>query len=122
MTERRNITVDVLVVGGGVVGCAVARHLAVNTGAQVALVEARSDVCGGTSKANTAILHTGFDAVPGSVESRLVSRGYELLSEWATRAAVAVEHTGALLVAWDDEQAENLPSLVKKAAANGYHH
>ena len=105
-----------------VVGCAVARHLAVNTGAHVALVEARSDVCGGTSKANTAILHTGFDAVPGSVESRLVSRGYELLSEWAPRAGVAVEHTGALLVAWDDEQAENLPSLVKKAVANGYHH
>lgn len=111
---------DVTVVGGGVVGCAVARHLAVHTTARVALVEARGDVCSGTSKANTAILHTGFDAVPGSLESRLVARGYHLLRQWAPIAGVTVESTGALLVAWDDEQAEALPTLAAKAAANGY--
>ena len=47
---------------------------------RVALIEARGDVGDGTSKANTAILHTGFDAMPGSLESRLVARGYALLS------------------------------------------
>ena len=60
---------DVVVVGGGVVGCAVARLLSHHHLA-VALLEAGPDVGAGTSKANTAILHTGFDATPGSLESR----------------------------------------------------
>lgn len=110
---------DVAVVGAGVVGCAVARLLSQHH-LRVALVEARSDVGAGTSKANTAILHTGFDAVPGSVEARLVARGYELLREYAPSAGISVEDTGAVLVAWDDEQAANLPALHAKAAKNGY--
>ena len=113
--------VDVAVIGGGVVGCAVARA-AVLAGASVVIVESRNDIGAGTSKANTAILHTGFDAVPGSVESRLVARGYTLLREWAPRVGVSIEPTGAVLVAWDDEQAASLPALQAKAAANGYHH
>jgi glycerol-3-phosphate dehydrogenase len=112
---------DVAVVGGGVVGCAVARLLAKHD-LRVALVEALHDIGAGTSKANTAILHTGFDATPGSVESRLVARGYELLREYAPTAGIAVEPTGAVLVAWDDEQAASLPALAAKAAANGYAH
>jgi len=115
---------DVVVVGGGVVGCAVARLLSMQRAdgrpLTVALVEARTDVGAGTSKANTAILHTGFDATPGTLESRLVARGYRLLSDYASAAGISVEHTGAVLVAWDDEQAANLPELAAKAAANGY--
>ncbi len=112
---------DVTVVGGGVIGCAVARELT-RRDLAVALVEARNDVGAGTSKANTAILHTGFDATPGSTESRLVARGYELLRAYAPNAGISVEETGAVLVAWDDEQAESLPTLAAKAAANNYMH
>lgn len=120
MNQQRAATDhDVAVVGGGVVGCAVARLLSRHR-LSVALLEARADVGAGTSKANTAILHTGFDATPGSVESRLVSRGYHLLSAHAAATGVAVERVGAVLVAWDDEQAANLPALSAKAAANGY--
>ena len=110
---------DVVVVGGGVVGSAVARLLS-HQRLRVAIVEAKADVGAGTSKANTAILHTGFDATPGSIESRLVRRGYELLSSHAVAAGIAVERVGAVLVAWDDEQAAQLPALSAKAAANGY--
>lgn len=110
---------DVAVVGGGVVGAAVARELSRHD-LSVALLEAGRDVGAGTSKANTAILHTGFDATPGTVEARLVARGYELLREYAPAAGISIEETGALLVAWDDEQAQGLPALVAKAAANGY--
>ena len=110
---------DVVVVGGGVVGCAVARELS-HQQLTVALVEARNDIGAGTSKANTAILHTGFDAVPGSLESRLVARGYELLRAYAPTVGISVETTGAVLVAWDDEQAANLTALSAKAVANGY--
>ncbi len=110
---------DVAVVGGGVIGSAVARELS-RYHLSVALLEARNDIGAGTSKANTAILHTGFDATPGSTESRLVSRGYELLRTYAPGAGISVEETGAVLVAWDDEQAANLPALAAKAAANSY--
>ncbi|BBX88839.1 NAD(P)/FAD-dependent oxidoreductase [Mycolicibacterium boenickei] len=111
---------DVVVIGAGIVGSAIAREL---SGYQlsVALLEARDDVGDGTSKANTAILHTGFDAKPGTLESAMVSRGYQLLSDYATRTGIPVEHTGAILVAWDDEQLDALPGLKEKAEANGYH-
>ncbi len=111
---------DVVVVGGGIVGCAIARALA-GTSLSVMLVEARDDVGDGTSKANTALLHTGFDATPGTLESRLVSRGYHLLGQYAEQTGIPVERTGALLVAWTDEEREALPGLKDKAAGNGYH-
>lgn len=112
-------TVDVAVIGAGVVGCAIARRLS-RDGATVVLIDRASDVGDGTSKANTAILHTGFDTVPGSLESRLVARGHGLLADYAAAAGIAVERCGALLVAWDEEQEAALPGLAAKAAANGY--
>jgi len=115
------VTYDVVVIGTGIVGSAVARDL---SGCQlsVALLDARCDVGDGTSKANTAILHTGFDAKPGTLESRMVSRGYQMLSDYAQQTGIPVEHTGALLVAWDTEQLDALPTLKAKATANGYQH
>lgn len=112
---------DVIVVGAGIVGCAIARELA-GTQLSVTLVEARNDVGDGTSKANTALLHTGFDATPGTLESRLVARGYDLLGEYAGRTGIPVERTGAMLVAWTDEEVDALPGLKAKAEGNGYHH
>ncbi len=111
--------VDVAVVGAGVVGAAVARRLG-RARLRVALLEAGPDVGAGTSKANTAILHTGFDAKPGTSEARLVARGHALLSAYAWQAGIPVERTGALLVAWTEEQLASLPALADQAAANGY--
>jgi glycerol-3-phosphate dehydrogenase len=113
------LDVDVAVIGAGVVGAAVARLLSHHR-LRVALLEAGSDVGAGTSKANTAILHTGFDATPGTVEARLVAQGSALLRAYAPTVGIAVERTGALLVAWDDEQHARLPELAAKAAGNGY--
>ncbi|MCT4357010.1 FAD-dependent oxidoreductase [Streptomyces sp. Je 1-79] len=110
---------DVVVVGAGVVGCAVARELA-RRPLRVALVEASGDVGDGTSKANTAILHTGFDAVPGSLEARLVREGRRLLADYARQTGIPVEPLGALLVAWDEEQLAALPRLADKAVRNGH--
>ncbi|MFF5973500.1 FAD-dependent oxidoreductase [Streptomyces sp. NPDC012769] len=111
---------DVAVVGAGVVGCAIARELA-RYRLRVALVEAGDDVGEGSSKANTAILHTGFDAVPGSLEARLVREGGRLLAAYAEETGIAVEPVGALLVAWDEEQLAALPRLADKAVRNGHH-
>jgi glycerol-3-phosphate dehydrogenase len=110
---------DVAIIGGGVVGTAIARELA---GYQLrcVLLEAADDVGVGTSKANTAILHTGFDASPGTLESRLVVRGGALLRDYAQRTGIAVEPTGAMLVAWTREQADSLDAIAEKSRANGY--
>ena len=110
---------DVAVVGAGVVGCAIAREVA-RYGVRVVLVDAAQDVGDGTSKANTAILHTGFDATPGTLEARLVREGYALLRDYATQVGIPVEPVGALLVAWDAEQLAALPGLLAKAVENGY--
>ena len=112
---------DVAVIGAGIVGSAIARELA-GYELRVVLVEGAPDVGAGTSKANTAILHTGFDAKPGTLESRLVRRGSELLRSYAGAAGIPVERTGALLVAWTDEEVQALPGLRAKAVENGYPH
>ncbi|MEU4066446.1 FAD-dependent oxidoreductase [Streptomyces wedmorensis] len=110
---------DVVVVGAGVVGSAIARALARHP-LRVALVDAADDVGDGTSKANTAILHTGFDAVPGTLEARLVREGHRLLDAYARETGIPVEPLGALLVAWDEQQRAALPRLARKAERNGH--
>src|SRR5918999_4765939 len=110
---------DVVVVGAGVVGAAIARELT-RYELDVTLLEAGPDVGAGTSKANTALLHTGFDAKPGTLEARLVARGYELLGEYAERVGIPVERTGALLVAWSEEQVAEFAAIRAAAEANGH--
>jgi glycerol-3-phosphate dehydrogenase len=112
-------TADVTIVGAGVVGTAIARELS-RFRLSVVLVDEANDVGTGTTKANTAILHTGFDAVPGSLESRLLRRGAGLLRAYAAQAGIPVERTGALLVAWTPEQELALPKIEKTAILNGY--
>lgn len=113
------LTYDVAVVGAGVVGAAIARELARYELACV-LVEAGPDVGAGTSKANTALLHTGFDAKPGTLEARLVRRGYQLLSAYGAAVGIPIQRVGALLVAWSPGQAAALPGIQAQAQQNGY--
>jgi len=110
---------DVAVIGAGVVGAAIARELS-RYRLEVALLDAADDVGTGTSKANTAILHTGFDAKPGTLEAKLVRRGHGLLLTYGAEAGIPIERTGALLVAWDETQAAALPAIAATAARNGY--
>ncbi len=110
---------DVAIVGAGAVGCAVARELSTR-GARCVLIEAGPDVGAGTSKANTAILHTGFDAKAGTIESKLVARGYELLSAYATEVGIPTAKIGALMIAWTREQREALAGVEATARENGY--
>src|SRR3954449_3919922 len=110
---------DVAIVGAGAVGCAAARDLSLR-GARCILIEATADVGAGTSKANTAILHTGFDAKPGTVEAGLVARGYELLSEYAAQVGIPAEKLGALMVAWNREQHDALAGIEANARENAY--
>jgi glycerol-3-phosphate dehydrogenase len=117
VTDEHNY--DVAIIGAGVVGTAIARHLA-RYRLRTVVLERSNDVGTGTSKANTAILHTGFDTQPGSLESALVRRGHELLAAYAARSGIALEKTGAVVVAWDTEQAGRLDEVVTRSEANGY--
>ncbi len=112
---------DVAIIGAGVVGTAMARQLA-RYRLRTVVLDRSNDVGTGTSKANTAILHTGFDTLPGSLESTLVRRGHELLTAYARASGIALEKTGALLVAWDAPQAARLDDVLAKSAATGYQH
>lgn len=114
-----NDTFDIVVIGAGIVGAAIARQMS-GYELNVGLLDLAADVGEGTSKANTAILHTGFDAKPGTLESKLVRNGYHLLAGYAKATGIPLEPTGAILVAWDQEQLDALPGLQAKANDNGY--
>ena len=109
---------DVAVIGAGVVGCAIARRLTLE-GARVVVLEKAADVLDGASKGNSAILHTGFDAPPGSLEAALIRSGYEEYLGIHARLGLPLMPTGALVVAWNKEEADRLPTIAKKAHANG---
>jgi len=109
---------DVAVIGAGVVGCAVTRRFAL-AGAKVVLIEKGADILSGASKANSAILHTGFDAPPGSLELELVQAGRREYLEIRESLGLPLLETGALVCAWTAEQADKLASIAEKGRANG---
>ena len=117
MTHPGDIA-DALVVGGGVVGCAVARRLTLD-GLGVTLVERAPDVLDGASKGNSAILHTGFDAPVGSLEATLIARGRAEYLEIHERLGLPLDRCGALVLAWSEDETARLPALMAQAAANG---
>jgi glycerol-3-phosphate dehydrogenase len=109
---------EVAIIGAGVVGSAIARELS-RYDINIVLLESNSDVGMGTSKASTAIWHTGYDATPGSLESKLLKRSYPLLEKFMPEVGSPFELVGGLLIAWNEEQLQTLPKLLEKAHKNG---
>lgn len=109
---------DVVVIGGGVVGCAIARELS-RFDLSVVLIESSPDVATGTSKANSGILHAGFDAEPGTWKARLNVRGAQLYAELAEGLGISRKATGALVVAKDVAQMETVADLRRRGIENG---
>lgn len=109
---------DVVVIGGGVVGCAVHRRFTL-AGARTLLLEKGADILSGASKANSALLHTGFDAPPDSLELACMKAGYEEFMAIKDKMNLPLLLTGALVVAWNQEQLDKLPGIVEQAHQNG---
>lgn len=109
---------DVIVVGAGVCGCAIARELS-RLQASVLVVEAREDVCCGTSKANSAIVHAGFDAPTGSLMARLNVEGASLFPQLSRDLGFAYERIGSLVVCTREEDLPALRALLERGRANG---
>jgi glycerol-3-phosphate dehydrogenase len=109
---------DVAIIGGGVVGCAVARRLTLD-GARVVLVEKGGDILSGASKANSALLHTGFDAPPDSLELSCMQQGYAEYLAIRAELNLPLLETGGMVIAWTQDQQAKLPSILAQAHANG---
>ena len=109
---------DVTVIGAGAVGCAIARELS-KYELSVCVVDKESDVCEGTSKANSAIAHAGFDAVPGTLKAKLNVRGSELLPELAEKLDFEYIRNGAFVLCFDKEQIPGLEELKRRGEENG---
>lgn len=109
---------DLAIIGAGVVGCAIARRFAL-AGARVLVLEKGGDLLSGASKANSAILHTGFDAPTGSLELACMQRGYAEYLDIADALNLPVLHTGAMVTAWNDDELSRLPGIEAQAHANG---
>ncbi len=109
---------DVVVIGGGIVGCAIARELsryALNT----VVLEATPDVATGTSKANSGILHAGFDAETGTWKARLNVRGARLFADISEELAIPRRQVGSLVVATKHSQLKAVEELRQRGKDNG---
>lgn len=108
---------NVVVIGAGAVGCAVARELS-KYQTDVIVVDKNEDIGGDASKSNSAIIHTGYDASPGTLESQLVVAANPMYDELARDLDIPFRRIGAILPAITKEQYEKLPEIREKAFKN----
>lgn len=109
---------DVCIIGGGVIGCAIARELS-RYHLRIVLLEKNSDVCEGTSKANSAIVHAGYDAKPGSVKARTNLSGNRLFADWCEELGAPYRRNTSLVVAFRPEDKPGLEDLLMRGLDNG---
>ena len=118
MDIKDNPIDDVVVIGAGVVGCAVARELT-RYNLNVRVLEAGSDVAEGASKANSAIVHAGFDAKPGTNKAKFNVWGNRIFEDLCRELKVPFRRNGSLVLAFGPEEEKALDELKAKAALNG---
>jgi L-2-hydroxyglutarate oxidase LhgO len=116
--------VDLVVIGAGVVGLAVARALVLSpafAGREAMVLEAADAIGTGTSSRNSEVIHAGIYYAAGSLKARFCVQGKQLLYAYCDERGIAHRRCGKLIVATDAEQVGQLQGIVAKAAANGVH-
>lgn len=108
---------DAVVIGGGVIGCAIARELS-RRDMKLCVLEKNEDVCTGTSKANSAIVHAGFDAMPGTLKAKFNVSGSRMMEELSQKLDFSYRRCGALVICFDDDRSK-LNELYQRGLANG---
>ena len=109
---------DVIIIGAGVSGAAVARELS-RYKVNACVIEKEEDVCCGTSKANSAIVHAGYDAAAGSLMAKLNVRGNQMMEQLAKDLDFPFKKNGSLVVCLHEEDMPNLQALYERGVANG---
>ncbi len=110
--------IDILIVGAGVSGCAIARELS-RKQASILVVDKAEDVCCGTTKANSAIVHAGYDATNGSLMAKLNVQGSEMMPGLSKELDFHYKQNGSLVVMLSEEDRPNLIKLYENGVANG---
>lgn len=109
---------DAVIIGGGAVGCAVARYLS-RYRLSICLVERGEDVCVGTSKANSAICHAGFDAPVGSAKARFNVEGSQMMEGLSQELDFPYRRCGSLVLCFDEAELPHLRELLERGVQNG---
>ena len=109
---------DVIIIGAGVSGCAVARELSRYV-LDICVLEKESEVCEGTSKANSGIVHGGFDAKPGTLKAKLNVLGNQMMDEMAEKLDFPFRRNGAMVVCQSKEEMAVLEELMERGKKNG---
>ncbi len=109
---------DVVVIGAGVIGSLISRELS-KFNVSVAFVDKCNDVAMGTTKANSAIVHGGFDAKTGTLKAKLNVRGAEMMPEVCKELSVPYKNNGSLVLAFSDEEMGYINELFERGLANG---
>ena len=109
---------DVIIIGGGAAGSASARELS-RYKVNACVLEKEEDVCCGTTKANSAIVHAGFDAENGSLMAKLNVRGNEMMDQLAEDLDIPFKRNGSLVVCLHEEDMPNLQALYERGVKNG---
>ncbi len=107
---------DALVIGGGAIGTSIARYLSLYD-INVALLEKNSELCTGTSKANSGIAHAGYDPLPGSLKAKMNVRGNELLRQLAPLLDIDLENNMAMVISFEDDD-KPLKDLYERGVKN----
>ena len=109
---------DVIIIGGGVIGCGIARELA-RYQASVLLLERGNDVSVGTSKANSGIVHGGFDAKPNTLKAKYNVLGNAMFDELSKELDFPFRRNGSMVLCFDESQTDGLTELYNRGIANG---
>ena len=109
---------DVIIIGAGVSGCAAARELS-RYDLKILVAESAEDVCCGTSKANSAIVHAGYDAKPGTLMAKLNVEGNRMMDQVCRELDVPFDRIGSLVVCRSDEDRSVLEKLLEQGRQNG---
>lgn len=109
---------DVVIIGAGVVGCAAARELS-RYDLKICVIEKEEDVCSGTSKANSGIVHAGYDAVPGTLKAKMNVRGAELIRNLSKTLDFRYREIGSMVLCFDEENVPALEELYRRGVSNG---
>lgn len=109
---------DVVVIGAGITGCCIARELS-KTKRTVIALESADDICEGTSKANSAIIHAGYDAITGTLKAKLNVRGNEMMDELAKKLDFPFKRNGSMVLCFEKENIYKLQELYDRGVANG---
>ena len=109
---------DVVIIGGGVIGCSLASRLSAYT-ADIAVLEKANDVSCGASKANSGIVHGGFDAKEGSLKAKFNVLGCAMMEEESKRLDFPYRRNGSMVLAFNKEEEEILQALYLRGVKNG---